>query len=420
MALSCRLRRFLLPWFVIFMFFDLECFVQGFPSFLRSTRGSFLRGSTTLAAKFEKTTCDDLVSWSVELLSKVQVVVLALMVGMSLFVPAVPAAPAAPASQEENRQTVEAAWGFVRRNFYDQSFNHQDWSALHQTYLQRVDSGERAENIVRDMVTSLGDRYSRVIDAQTFEQLMAFDPLGVGLVLARNDQKEVIISSPPFAGSSAAKAGLQQGDLVDAVDDMNFNQLSLLAVADRVAQRDPASVVLTLRSGAERVRQVTLERLRQAKPQNQVDSGVVTNSLGHKVGFMRLRSFGARSALEISDALPKLRKEGAEEFVIDLRGNGGGSFPAALEAAELFLPKGTVAAQVKLPSVENEKPIRVGEGDSVATTATEPLAVLVDAGSASASEVLAVALRGNCRAPLIGTRTYGKAAVQGVFGLPNK
>lgn len=286
-----------------------------------------------------------------------------------------------------------------------------------------MDNGERAENIVRDMVTSLGDRYSRVIDAQTFEQLMAFDPLGVGLVLARNDQKEVIISSPPFAGSSAAKAGLQQGDLVDAVDDMNFNQLSLLAVADRVAQRDPASVVLTLRSersGADGLRQVTLERLRQAKPQNQVDSGVVTNSLGHKVGFMRLRSFGARSALEISDALPKLRKEGAEEFVIDLRGNGGGSFPAALEAAELFLPKGTIAAQVKLPSVENEKPIRVGEGDSVATTATEPLAVLVDAGSASASEVLAVALRGNCRAPLIGTRTYGKAAVQGVFGLPNK
>eukprot|EP00438_Fugacium_kawagutii_P017498 Skav211856 [mRNA] locus=scaffold1622:180018:182007:- [translate_table: standard] len=79
----------------------------------------------------------------------------------------------------------------------------------------------------------------RVIDSQTFEQLMAFDPLGVGLVLARNDQKE------------ASCRRLQQGDLVDAVDDMKFNQLSLLAVADRVSQHDPSTVVLTLRRAAE-------------------------------------------------------------------------------------------------------------------------------------------------------------------------
>eukprot|EP00434_Breviolum_minutum_P030648 symbB.v1.2.027102.t1/scaffold2758.1/size77635/1 len=322
-----------------------------------------------------------------EALSKVQVVLLAFLASLSLALPT----RATNADQEGERQTVEAAWGFVKRNFYDQSFNHQDWQSLHQTYLQRVEKGEGAANIVRDMVNSLGDRYSRVIDSQTFEQLMAFDPLGVGLVLARNEQKEVIISSPPFSGSSAAQAGLQQGDLVDSVDDMKFNQLSLLAVADRVAQRDPASVVLKLRRGSD-LREVTLQRLRQTKPQNQVDSGVVTNSSGHKVGFLRLRTFAARSALEISEALPKLRSQGASEFVIDLRGNGGGSFPAALEAAELFLPKGTVAAQVKLPSVENQKPIRVGEGESLATVATEPLAVLVDAGSASASEVLAVFL----------------------------
>lgn len=122
-----------------------------------------------------------------------------------------------------------------------------------------------------------------------------------------------------------------------------------------------------------------------SRPISQVESGVVTNSSGRKVGFLRLRSFGARSALEIGAALPRLRAQGASEWVIDVRGNGGGSFPAALEAAELFLPKGAVAAQVRLPSAQEEKAIKVGEGESPAP-ATEPVAVLVDAGSASASE----------------------------------
>ncbi|CAK9110596.1 Carboxyl-terminal-processing peptidase 2, partial [Durusdinium trenchii] len=352
-----------------------------------------------------------------ELTQRKQRPVIAVLVAMMLSFSLAAAALAPP------DPTVEAAWGFVRRNYYDQTFNKQDWNALHERFLRRVDQGERAESVVREMVQSLGDRYSRVIDAATFEQLMAFDPMGVGLVLARNDQKEVIISSPPFAGSSAAKAGLRQGQRVEKVDDMSFKELSLLAVADRVSTRDPPSVTLTLREGEGETREVVLERLRQAKPQNQVESGIVTNALGHKVGFLRLRTVGARSALEMQEALGRLRAEGAQEWVIDLRGNGGGSFPAALEAAELFLPKGATAAQVKLPSVDKEKPILVGEEgerQERVGSATEPVAVLVDAGSASASEVLAVALRGNCRAPLIGSRTYGKAAVQGVFGLPNK
>ncbi|CAJ1363807.1 unnamed protein product [Effrenium voratum] len=336
--------------------------------------------------------------------------VLAAVVGLVLSLAPAWATPA-PAD------SVEAAWGFVKRNFYDQTYNQQDWSAAHERFLERARKGERAESIVRDMVGSLGDRYSRVIDAETFEQLMAFDPLGVGLVLARNDQKEVIVSSPPFVGSSAAQAGIKQGDLVDTVDGLSFQEQSLLAVSDKVAQKDAETVTLSVRPKDGAPRQVSLVRLRQAKPQNQVESGVVSKSDGHKIGYLRLRSVGARSALEMAEALKALRAEGAEELVLDLRGNGGGSFPAALEAAELFLPPGSVAAQVKLPTAEN-KPIRVGEGAQ--PPATEPLAVLVDGGSASASEVLAVALRGNCRAPLLGQRSFGKAAVQGVFGLPNK
>eukprot|EP00439_Symbiodinium_sp_Y106_P004327 s3030_g1.t1 len=348
---------------------------------------------------------------------RITVSLLAAVVGLVLS-----AAPFVPvyAREASDAESVEAAWGFVKRNYFDQSFNNQDWEAAHQQYLDRAKKGQRAETIVRDMITSLGDRYSRVIDAATFEQLMAFDPLGVGLVLARNDAKQVFVSSPPFGGSSASKAGINQGDIVDSVNGMSFKEMSLLAVCDRVAQEDAAEVKLRLHApDSPEVREVSLQRPRQAKPLNQVESGVLTARNDHKIGYFRLRNVGARSAVDLRAALAKVRSEGAQELVIDLRGNPGGSFPAALEIAEIFLKPGSVAAEVKLPTSDS-KPLRVGEEAGATQTSTEPLAVLVDGGSASASEVLAVALRGNCRAPLLGSKTFGKAAVQGVFGLPNK
>ncbi|CAE7949729.1 CTPA2, partial [Symbiodinium sp. KB8] len=348
---------------------------------------------------------------------RITVSLLAAVVGL-----VVSAAPFVPvyAREASDVESVEAAWGFVKRNYFDQSFNNQDWEAAHQQYLDRAKKGQRAETIVREMIASLGDRYSRVIDAATFEQLMAFDPLGVGLVLARNDTKQVFVSSPPFGGSSASKAGIKQGDIVDSVNGMSFKEMSLLAVCDRVAQEDAAEVKLQLHApDSPEVREVSLQRPRQAKPLNQVESGVLTARNDHKIGYFRLRNVGARSAVDLRAALAKVRSEGAQELVIDLRGNPGGSFPAALEIAEIFLKPGAIAAEVKLPTSDS-KPLRVGEEAGATQTSTEPLAVLVDGGSASASEVLAVALRGNCRAPLLGSKTFGKAAVQGVFGLPNK
>ncbi|CAE8591825.1 unnamed protein product, partial [Polarella glacialis] len=335
-------------------------------------------------------------------------------------------------AEDLERDSVEAAWGFISRNFYDQTYNGQDWNAAHQRYLERSRKGEKAAALTREMVDSLGDRFSRVIDAGTFEQLMAYDPLGVGLVLTRNQEKEVFVSSPPFKGSSADKAGIKQGDFVDAVDGASLKEQSLFGVMDRVSQADSSQVKLSLRRGSSsdspsavsaRSWEETLGRKRQAAPQNQVVYGVVTANRpgGHKVGYLRLRNFGARSALETRDALVQLRGQGAEELVLDVRGNPGGSFSAALEIAELFLEPGSVATQVKTPQ-NGIRAMRVGEGAAAtsAAVAKEPLVVLVDGGSASASEVLAVALRGNCRAALVGAHTYGKAAVQGVFGLPNQ
>jgi carboxyl-terminal processing protease len=319
--------------------------------------------------------------------------------------------------------SVDAAWGFIKRNYYDQTFNGQDWESLHDRYLARAKRGEGAANLTREMVSSLGDRYSRVVDAQTFERLMAYDPLGIGIVLTRNQDREVVVSNPPFPNSSAAKAGIQQGDVVISIDGSLFSEESMLTVMDRVAQGDSAVVNLSLRRGTAanplKTWKESFSRSRTQAPQGKIDTGIIAGNRpeGHQVGYARLRSFTARSAIDMADAVAQLRANGADELVLDLRGNLGGSFPAALEIAALFLQPDTVATRVQTPAVQ-DAPLRVNSTAGVA--AKEPLVVLVDQQSASASEVLAAALRGNCRAPLLGTKTYGKAKVQGVFGLPNK
>lgn len=327
------------------------------------------------------------------------------------------AALADVATEVEN---VEAAWGQVQRNYYDQKFNGQDWAALHDRYLDRARKGEKAASITRQMVASLGDRYSRVANKDEFERIMAFDPLGIGVVLIRNDQSEVIVSSPPFAGSASAKAGLKQGDVVLSIDGASFENDSIFKVMDFVSQKDSPQVTLSLRRGSatnpSASWEETLPRVRATTPQNKVDSGVVPGPGGHRVGYVRLKSFGGRSAVDVSEAMKQVQAQGADELVLDLRGNLGGSFQAALETAALFLEPNTVATHVQTPS-SGDKPLKVNDNGG---RAREPLVLLVDNYSASASEVLSAALRGNCRATLLGSKTYGKAAVQGVFGLPNR
>lgn len=352
-----------------------------------------------------------------ESLSRCMAGALAFAVGLTLSVAPVAASP-------DDLASVEAAWRFIRRNYYDQTFNGQDWEAAKVRYLDRAKKGEAATRLTREMVDSLGDRYSRAIDARTFEQLMAYDSLGVGLVLTRSENKDVFVSSPPFRGSASEQAGIQSGDVVTAIDGASMREQSLFSVVDKVAQGDSPTVVLSLRRGPAdqptKVWDAKLQRTKTKAPQSQVDSGVVNARSGkHKTGYLRLRDFDARTAAGVKQALASITSDKADQLLLDLRGNPGGSFQAAVEIAELFLPPGTTITQVATPA-SGGKEVPIGSDvHGKEPTDTRPLAVLVDDASASASEVLAVALRGNCRAPLVGTKSFGKAKVQGVFGLPN-
>src|SRR5262249_8790350 len=133
----------------------------------------------------------------------------------------------------------------------------------------------------------------------------------------------------------------------------------------------------------------------------------------NRIGYVRLAGFGKKSVDEMKAALTKLKEQGVQGLVLDLRGNPGGQLEAALGMANLFIPKGrivSVEGRTRAPEIYDAKP-----ADLMLPAAGHPVAILINEGSASASEIVAAALQDNKRAVLFGERSYGKGSVQNLI-----
>ena len=233
---------------------------------------------------------------------------------------------------------------------------------------------------------------------------------GVGLqigVKAGSKQIEVIA---PIAGSPAAQAGILPHDIIVEIDAIPTAELTLDTAAVKMRGATGTSVSLLVQTADESPREEIL--IRQKIELNPVTAELHTEN-GRKIGYLRLAQFSAKAARELADNITKLNKQGVTGYVLDLRNNPGGLVQAGVEIARQWLNDGTIVYTVD----------RRGAIDSIQATGTAlttaPLAVLVNEGTASASEILAGALQDNGRATLIGTKTFGKGLIQSLFDLPN-
>jgi carboxyl-terminal processing protease len=229
---------------------------------------------------------------------------------------------------------------------------------------------------------------------------------GIGAYVERTEDGRVLLT--PMPDQPAAAAGILPGDELIAVDgvpvtsDVPFDDI-LAMVRGQVGQ----IVRLTVRrEGA--AQPITLE----VKRAEIVTPSVSWELLPDNVGYIKLSIFGERTNDELVEALDELAGEGATGYIIDLRNNGGGLLPAAIDVASRFLSDGVVMFERKSEGEEKPFPVR-----KPGTTYDEPLVVLVNSATASASEIVAGALQDYGRAILVGTNTFGKASVQLVFEL---
>ena len=216
-----------------------------------------------------------------------------------------------------------------------------------------------------------------------------------------------------FEGSPADTAGINRGDFILAVDGRPIAGVNSEIATSRI--KGPAGTTVQLRvftPGDDGDRTVTVKRERIEVP---VARGRMKVVDGHKIGVAELFGFSDGAHALLAREIKKLRDQGAEAIVLDLRGNGGGLLLEAVGVSSLFIENGEI---VSVRGRHRAERTHDAEGDAILPKSV-PVAVLVDGGSASASEIVTGALRGRGRATVVGTRTFGKGLVQEVEGLSN-
>ncbi len=280
-------------------------------------------------------------------------------------------------------------------------------------YVDEVDDKTLLENAIRGMVTGL-DPHSSYLDKKSFDELRVGTTGefgGLGIVVGMEDGFVKVIS--PIDDTPAQRAGVQAGDLIIRLDDTPVKGLTLDEAVNIMRGKPGTKITLTIvREGEEKPLKITITR-----DKIRVKS-VKSRVLEDGYDYIRISQFQERTASDLRKAILKLRKENGGQLkglVLDLRNNPGGLLDSAVAVSDIFLDRGVIVS-VKGRTEDNKLVRSAKPGDLIDGA---PIVVLVNAGSASASEIVAGALQDHRRAIIMGKRTFGKGSVQTVIPLGN-
>ncbi|WP_017300415.1 carboxyl-terminal processing protease CtpC [Nodosilinea nodulosa] len=313
--------------------------------------------------------------------------------------------------EESPKELIDQVWQLIDRNFVDATFNQVDWDAVRTEYLGRnYANQEEAYGAVREMLGKLDDPYTRFMDPDEFRSMQidtSGELTGVGIQISQDEETKDIVVVSPIEDTPAFDAGIRSQDIILAIDGTSTEGMELNDAVSLIRGPVGSSVTLTIRRGEQQL-EVPITRARiEIHP---VRYNVQTGPEG-PVGYIRLTQFSANAAAEMGDAIKDLETKGVTGYILDLRSNPGGLLYSSIDIARMWINNGIIVSTVNREGVVDEE-----SANSHALT-DKPLVVLVDGGSASASEILSGALKDNERALLVGTRTFGKGLVQSVRSL---
>lgn len=280
----------------------------------------------------------------------------------------------------------------------------QAWDIVHKQYLEQpVNDIDMMHGSIRGMMESLGDPYSTYLDPEEFKEQntpLEGEYTGIGAWVDTSGEFLVIIS--PMPSSPAEKAGLKPGDVVQKIDNQDVTELDPTLVLKKILGPANTQVLITITREGESAF-LEFEITRAVIPIPSVESDLINDN----IGYIRLYTFGNNSYDEFSLALNQLLKKGADNLIIDLRNNTGGFVNSAIDITSLFLDE-----QIVLIEEWGDQTTKDYMTTKDPITLDTPLFILVNKGTASASEITAGALQDYDRAILIGTNTFGKGLIQ--------
>ncbi|HVC94789.1 MAG TPA: S41 family peptidase [Pirellulales bacterium] len=289
---------------------------------------------------------------------------------------------------------------------------------VERNYVKDISRRELMEAAIRGLLDKL-DPYSNYISPEEIDRFKTSVESqfgGIGIQVDMRQGRLLIVS--PLVGSPAYRAGLQAGDMIVEIEGKSLDGVSLDEAISRMKGEAGTSVTITVlsRGGERRTLTLTREMIRmetvRGDRRNDEDRWDFMLDQDRKIGYIRLDSFSRETYRDLQRAMQELEKQQLRGLVIDLRFNPGGLLTSAVEVADLFLPEGEIVS-----TAGRNSPKRSWTARKPGTYEGFPMAVLVNRGSASASEIVSAALQDHKRAVVIGERTWGKGSVQNVIEL---
>lgn len=309
-------------------------------------------------------------------------------------------------------ETVTDSNGGETTQFADFQPIEELYSILMTQYLDEIESATLIEGALEGMADAIDDPYTEYLDeveATSMDEDIQGSFEGIGAEVMKEGEYVRIVS--PIAGSPAEEAGLMPNDYIVEVDnesvaDLNINEAVALIRGEQGSEVE----LLILRGGSEFTVTITRDSIPVESVRFEIDENHPT------IGYVHITNFNIPTYEELVDAIEELQAQGAEEFIFDVRGNPGGLLNSAIQISNIFVEDGESIMQSQ--GRDEEPYIYIADSDEYGDFKfTQPSVLLIDGGSASASEILAGAMSQSADIPLIGTSTFGKGTIQNILPL---
>ena len=316
--------------------------------------------------------------------------------------------------KSSNKEVIDHVWQIVYRDFLDSEgkFDKSNWIKLRKKLLSKnYPNADDAYIAIREMLDNLNDPYTRFLDPKQFNEMRidtSGELTGVGIQILKDSESGFLVIVSPIAGSPASESGIKAKDKIISIDNISTKGLDIEGAVKLIRGKKGTKVNLEiLRNGS--IFNKTL--VRKKIEIKSVTSKINSSRNGFLVGYLRIKQFNANASKDLKQVILDYETKNVSGYILDLRSNPGGLLDSSIEISRQFIDKGIIVSTL---SKNGLKEVKRANGSALTS---KPLVVLVNEGSASASEIVSGAIKDNLRGKLVGKKTFGKGLVQSMRSL---
>ena len=316
--------------------------------------------------------------------------------------------------KNSHKEVIDHVWQIIYSDFLDSegNFDRSNWIQLRKKLLsKKYPNSTDAYNAIKEMLSNLNDPYTRFLDPKQFNEMRidtSGELTGVGIQILKDNETNNLVIISPIQGSPAFDAGLKAQDKIISIDNISTENITIEEAVKLIRGKRGTKVNL----GIERNGTVFYKSLLRKKIEiKSVITKLNTSKDGFLIGYLRIKQFNANASKDMKSALINFESKDVSGYVLDLRSNPGGLLDSSIDISRQFVNKGIIVSTL---SKNGLKEVKKANGSALTS---KPLVVLVNEGSASASEIVSGAIRDNNRGKLVGKKTFGKGLVQSMRSL---